>query len=317
MNTVINVENVSFAYHDRLALQKLDFRVQAGEVLGLLGPNGAGKTTTVRLLNGLLKPASGSICVMDKDPLVQGDWVRQQSGVLTEVSALYERLTAWQNLLFFGALHGLTDAQIRERGAKLLAFFDLTDRADQRVEAFSKGMKQRLALVRVLLHQPPLLYLDEPTSGLDPEAARKVIDLMLSFRQQDHHAMLICTHNLTVAEKLCDRLLIMRKGNMLAEGTLADLRQRFAPGLLLDVRLLQPAPHVMDGVQNQPGVIGYEMVNDTSCRVHIKEEAVIPALAQRLVNAGAQITMLMPIEKTLEDVYFTLQEGHDESETIA
>jgi ABC-2 type transport system ATP-binding protein len=313
MNAVIAVDNVSFSYHGTRALERLSFQVEPGEVLGLLGPNGAGKTTTVRLLNGLLKPDVGSIHVMDMDPLTQGNLIRSQSGVLTEISALYERLTAWQNLEFFGGLHGLSSDQIRTRGAELLHFFDLTDRADQRVETYSKGMKQRLALVRVLLHQPPLLYLDEPTSGLDPEASKKVIDLMLTFRQQAQHAMLICTHNLTVAEKLCDRLLIMRQGSMLAEGSLEELRHRFVPGLQVDISLLKPAPNAETLLSSQAGVQQVEVFDGQHLRIHVLEEAVIPVLLNMLMRAGVLLTGVVPTEKSLEDVYIGLQEENHEA----
>jgi len=309
MESIIVVEGVSFGYHENRVLHEVSFQLGSGEVVGLLGPNGAGKTTSVRLLNGLLKPDQGSIRVMGRNPVEHGDQIRALSGVLTEVSALYERLTAWQNLLFFGGLHGLQEPQIRERGLALLRFFDLADRANQRVDTYSKGMKQRLALVRVLLHQPPLLYLDEPTSGLDPEAAKKVIDLMLEFRQQDHRSMLICTHNLAVAEKLCDRLLIMKQGRVLAEGSLAALRARFAPGLQVDIRLLEACtPQVIHSFGTHPGVRNLLQLNGTTMQLDVEEEAVIPSLLNSLILQDARIVSVVPVEKSLEDVYLALQE---------
>lgn len=304
---VIDFENVSFSYSDHLALNQVSFQVKPGEVVGLLGPNGAGKTTSVRLLNGLLEPASGHIRVVGKDPVAQGHIIRQQAGVLTEVSALYENLTGWQNLQFFGGLHGLSDEQIRSKGAELLNFFDIEHRADQRVETFSKGMKQRLALVRVLLHQPALLYLDEPTSGLDPEAAKKVIDLMHVFGQKEQRSMLICTHNLAVAETLCDRLLIMRNGNVLADGSLFELRSHFAPGLAVEIRLLNELNEAMtNSLQMLDQVQNVEQV-EHGLFVHIFQEDVIPQVIQQLSGSGALIKSVIPVEKSLEDVYLTLQ----------
>lgn len=309
MESVVSVEVVSFGYHGSLALDEVSFHVGSGEVVGLLGPNGAGKTTSVRLLNGLLKPDQGSIRVMGLDPVEHGDQIRKQSGVLTEIAALYERLTAWQNLMFFGGLHGLSDVQIRERGTELLRFFDLADRADERVDSYSKGMRQRLALVRVLLHQPPLLYLDEPTSGLDPEAAKKVIDLMLEFRQKDHRSMLICTHNLTVAEKLCDRLLIMRKGHILADGSLDALRAHFGLGLQVDIRLQNPlTASMVAAVSQHAGVSQSVQCDANTLQLDVTEEAVIPSLLQTLIAEKAIIVSVVPMEKSLEDVYLALQE---------
>jgi ABC-2 type transport system ATP-binding protein len=304
---VINFENVSFSYNDHLALNQVSFQVMPGEVVGLLGPNGAGKTTSVRLLNGLLEPSGGQIRVMGKDPVTQGHVIRQHAGVLTEVSALYENLTGWQNLQFFGGLHGLSEEQIRSKGADLLNFFDIEQRADQRVETFSKGMKQRLALVRVLLHQPALLYLDEPTSGLDPEAAKKVIELMHMFGQKEQRSMLICTHNLAVAETLCDRLLIMRKGNVLADGSLAALRSRFAPGMAVEIRLLNQLNEAMsNSLQMLDQVENVEPV-EQGLLVHILQEGVIPQVLQQLSANGALIKSVIPVEKSLEDVYLSLQ----------
>jgi len=309
MKSMVSVENVSFAYRENLALDGVSFKVDSGEVVGLLGPNGSGKTTSVRLLNGLLKPDQGSIRVMNLNPIDHGDQVRKQSGVLTEIAALYERLTGWQNLSFFGGLHGLSEDQIRKRGAELLSFFDLADRADERVETYSKGMRQRLALVRVLLHEPPLLYLDEPTSGLDPEASKKVIDLMLEFRQRDHHSMLICTHNLTVAEKLCDRLLIMRKGRVLADGSLAQLRSHFGLGIQVDIRLQNTfTPAMSATLQARAGVTRVRRMSPNTLQLDVTEEAVIPSLLPDLMKEEALIVSVIPMQKSLEDVYLALQE---------
>jgi ABC-2 type transport system ATP-binding protein len=308
VENVISLENVSFSYNGHLALNQVSYQVAPGEVVGLLGPNGAGKTTTVRLLNGLLASKKGKISVLGLDPVSAGHEIRKQAGVLTEVSTLYETLTGWQNLYFFGGLHGLTKAQILSKGTELLRFFDIENRADERVESYSKGMRQRLALVRVLLHEPTLLYLDEPTSGLDPEASKKVVELMRSFRQKERRSMLICTHNLTVADTLCDRLIIMRKGNILADGTLAELRARFAPGLTVEFQLLNDVSgSMLTALQELNIVKSYEQ-RDHSITVHILQDEVIPQILQRLAAVGALIKAVIPVEKSLEDVYLALQE---------
>ena len=184
MTPVIEVNHLVHNFGDTPALRGIDFSVQKGEIFALLGPNGAGKTTTIRLLNGLFTPTGGQIRILGLDPTTQGDQVRQQTGVLTETPALYERLTAWQNIEFFGTLAGMPTPAWRKRGQELLVFFELEKRANERVAAYSKGMKQRLALARALLHDPPVLFLDEPTSGLDPEAAGQVHDLIEECRKQ-------------------------------------------------------------------------------------------------------------------------------------
>ncbi|NMB88918.1 MAG: ABC transporter ATP-binding protein, partial [Chloroflexi bacterium] len=240
MENVIEVEALQHYYGRQQAIGGLSFQVHRGEVLGLLGPNGAGKTTTVRLVNGLFPPTSGHIRVLGLDPVQQGYAVRQRTGVLTETPALYERLTARQNLEFFGVMAGMPEADRQARIAELLAFFELTERADHRTGTFSKGMKQRLALARALLHRPQLLFLDEPTSGLDPEAAQQVHTLIDDVRRRNGQTVLICTHNLFEAQRLCDRLAIMNHGHLLALGTLAELRRRVTPGLWVQVELMQP-----------------------------------------------------------------------------
>jgi ABC-2 type transport system ATP-binding protein len=307
MDTVIQVEGLTHRYGQHIAVDNISFNVRRGEILGLLGPNGAGKTTTVRLLNGLFTPASGSMRVLGLDPVTQGDQIRQQSGVLTETPALYERLTARQNLRFFGTLSGMETATLSNRTDELLSFFDLTARADHRAGTYSKGMKQRLALARALLHHPTLLFLDEPTSGLDPEASQQVHELITQVRTQNGHSVLMATHNLFEAERLCDRLAIMSKGKLLAIGTLDELRSRLAPGIWIVIDLLVPLPDNLVKVNTLPGLLAVEELGAQQLRLQVEEEAVIPQIVTHLVQAGAQIVSLQQHRASLEDIYFMLQ----------
>src|SRR5688572_7276528 len=167
MTHAIQVEGLSRTFGGLKAVDAVSFTVEPGEVFGLLGPNGAGKTTLVRLLNGVLAASAGTARVLGYDPATQGDAIRARTGVLTEQPALYERLTAPDNLRFFGTLYGVAEADLPRRVDELLATFDLSARAKERVGGYSKGMKQRLALARTLIHQPELLFFDEPTAGLD------------------------------------------------------------------------------------------------------------------------------------------------------
>ncbi len=308
METVIQVDHLVHRYGDHPALQDLSFSVHKGEILGLLGPNGAGKTTTVRLLNGLFPPTSGQISVLGSNPVTQGDKVRSQTGVLTETPALYERLTARQNLEFFGTLDGMDSAEIKPRTEELLQFFNLEERGNDRTGTYSKGMKQRLALARALLNHPQLLFLDEPTSGLDPEAAQQVHELVIGLRNRSEHTVLLATHNLFEAERLCDRLAILNKGRLLAIGTLDELRRLVSPGLWLQVKLYQTLPaQAQAALQGLPGVLQNQPGENGDWRVQVEQEANIPTVVTALVQAGAQITALMPQKVSLEEIYFKLQ----------
>lgn len=309
MQGIIQVEGLVHQFGERRALDGLTFEVGQGEVFALLGPNGAGKTTTVRLLNGLYEPTQGRMSVLGLNPATQGAEVRRQAGVLTEGSALYERLTAAQNLDFFGTLAGMPDGERKARIAELLHFFHLQDRQSDRVGTFSKGMKQRLALARALLTRPPLVYLDEPTSGLDPEAAQQVHELIADLRRQDGQTVVLCTHNLVEAERLCDRVGVMNRGRLLACGSLDELRRQYAPGLWVQVDLWAPLPAgAALSLGALPGLMQIES-QPQSLRVQMQSEANIPHLAAALVGAGAQLLRLQPQQVSLEEMYFKLQES--------
>ena len=311
MDSVIRVDQLSHFYGTQMAIDGLSFEVARGEVFGLLGPNGAGKTTTIRLLNGMFEPSQGNLEVMGFDPRRQGTQIRRVAGVLTETPALYERLTARQNLRFFGTLAGLSDDQIKKRTEELLHLFDLTQRADERTGTFSKGMKQRLAIARAWINQPKLLFLDEPTSGLDPEAAVQVRELIADVRQKEGTTVFICTHNLDEAQRLCDRLLILRNGAALAQGSLADLRRIISPGLWLEISLFEPYVGVNDGwLHALTGVLKLDVLNDQNLRLEVESQAVIPEVVSRLAAAGVQILRVQPQEISLEEVYLRLQSNH-------
>jgi ABC-2 type transport system ATP-binding protein len=308
MNAVIEVNHLTHLYGQRLAVDDLTFLANPGEVLGLLGPNGAGKTTMVRLLNGLFHPQSGQMHVLGLDPVTQGDQVRRKTGVLTETPALYERLTARENLTFFATLAGMPSTERSARANELLAFFDLTGRAGDKVGTYSKGMKQRLALARALLARPPLLFLDEPTSGLDPEAAAQVHDLIESIHQHNGQTVVLATHNLYDAQRLCDRVVIMNHGRLLAQGTLDELRRRLAPGVWVQVELWQPIPGFNEASLAQiVGVLDVKQVSIKGLRIQVNEDAIVPQLVTSLVGQGAQILSVTPQQVSLEEIYFSLQ----------
>jgi len=207
------------------AVDEVTFEVGNGKVFGLLGPNGAGKTTTMRLLSTLLKPTSGTATVAGYDLLREPQKVRASIGVLPEDSGLYDRLTPREHLLYYGKLHGMPEDLLRKRSDELLEIMELTDRANTKVGDFSKGMKQKVALLRAFIHDPPVLLLDEPTAGLDVMSARSIHGFVERFRKEGK-AIMISTHNMTEAQRLCDRIAIIDHARIVAVGTVEELQKR-------------------------------------------------------------------------------------------
>jgi ABC-2 type transport system ATP-binding protein len=309
MQTIIEVINLERTFGANRAVDGITFRVEQGEVFGLLGPNGAGKTTSVRLLNGILPSSGGSMRVFGLDPVTQGEQVRRKTGVLTETPALYERLSARENLRFFGTLAEIPKADLPRRVDEMLAFFDLSARGEDRVETFSKGMKQRLALARALIHQPPLLFLDEPTSGLDPEAAQQVNDLIAGLSRSNAQTVVLATHNLLDAQRLCDRVAILNKGRILAIGSLAELSRKLWPVRWVDVTFYSaPAADLSAKVKALRGVRQVTGENE-SLAIQVEADEVIPEVVSALVQDRASILKVNPRDYTLEDIYFALQAG--------
>jgi ABC-2 type transport system ATP-binding protein len=311
MNPVIEVTDLQRTFGEQKAVDGLTFAVEPGEVFGLLGPNGAGKTTTVRLLNGILPPSAGSARVFGLDPVIDGATIRSKTGVLTETPALYERLTARENLAFFATLQNLPQPELDRRVDEMLAFFELSPRANNKVETFSKGMKQRLALARALVHQPPLLFLDEPTSGLDPEAAQQVDDLIADLGRTDGQTVILATHNLLEAQRLCDRVAILNHGRILAMGSLKDLARELWPVTWVDIMFhVKPFDLVDENLMALRGVLQITMDPKTNTlSVQVENDDVIPAVVRNLVEHGASIRRVNPRDYTLEDIYFALQAG--------
>jgi ABC-2 type transport system ATP-binding protein len=222
----ISTSDLVVCFGEVVALDGLTLEVGAGEVFGVLGHNGAGKTTAVRVLNGILAPTAGKAEVLGLSPQTDGPALRRRTGVLTEVPSIDERMTAVENLTFHGRFHSVPTLELPRRIGKLLTELGLAERERDRVGTYSKGMRQRLALARALLHDPELLFLDEPTSGLDPVATRQVHEIIFRLRERAR-TLFICTHNLVEAQRLCDRVAVLRSGRLLAVGTPAELGERY------------------------------------------------------------------------------------------
>jgi len=309
---VIETDHLTRVFDKNVAVQELTLEVSSGEIFGFLGHNGAGKTTTVRLLNGLLDATSGSAQVLGLNPATQGPQLRQRTGVLTETPSLDNRLSAYENLAHYAAIYSLPKALARARINELLAIFGLEERARERVEGFSKGMKQRLALARALVHQPDLIFLDEPASGLDPVVTRQLHELILHLSRNEGRTIFLCTHNLAEAQKLCQRVAVLQHGQLMALGTPSQLARQFVSEIRVKLEIdpahanvastvlahFTPATPVLDA----SGLTVSGILHDQ-----------IPDAVAAMVAEGVRIYRVDHDEPTLEDVYFALHTGTPET----
>ena len=301
---MISMRGLGRRFGDLWAVRRLTLDIHAGEILGLLGPNGAGKTTTVRMLASLIAPTEGTAMVDGQDIVADAEAVRARVGVLTETPGLYDKLSALENLDFFGRLHGLDERSRREGIERLLRLFALWDRRTDVAGTFSKGMKQKLAIARALLHEPRVLFLDEPTAALDPEAAFIVREAIASLRTAGR-TIVLATHNLDEAERLCDRIAFVR-GGFLRVDSPERLRGNLG-GVGVEVVLARDGgPAGIDLLSVAARVPG---VADASARdgvltVSLADETATPVLVRALVGAGAAIREVRRRSASLEDVYF-------------
>jgi len=299
----IVAEGLTKSFNGLTAVDGLSFKVEQGEIFGLLGPNGAGKTTTIRMLASLIQPTEGEAYVGGFS--VRGDAlrVRETIGILTENPSLYERLSAQENLEFFARAYGVDDPGTRsERIRELLEFFDLWDRRGDRAGTFSKGMKQKLALARALVHQPSILYLDEPTSGLDPKSAKDIRDLMERLSQREGQTILLSTHRLEDAERLCDRVMIINRGAAVSVASPRELRQRATGAHIVRVGLRELTEHLSRAAEAADCEKALE-VRDGATSVPLADEGYTPGLVRSLVDAGGSVMYVVPMEVSLEDAY--------------
>jgi ABC-2 type transport system ATP-binding protein len=287
------------------AVRGVNLAVPAGQLYGLLGPNGAGKTTTIKMLTTLLLPTSGTARVLGHDVAAEPARVRAAIGyVFGGDKGLFERISARENLRYFAELYGLPARQQTRRIADVLELVDLTARARDRVEGFSRGMRQRLHIARGLLHDPPVLFLDEPTIGVDPVAARD-LRATVSALVQSGKTVLLTTHDMAEADALCDRIGVIAGGRLRAEGTPAQLKARVADRTVVEIETNQVGPSIVDDLRRIPGVASVSVEEADSAQVVRVQSAagreLTPTLLARL--EGVRIGRVMTREPTLEDAY--------------
>jgi ABC-2 type transport system ATP-binding protein len=307
---MIELTDLTKRFDDFTAVDRVTLSVAAGEILALLGPNGAGKTTTVRMLAAILRPTAGHASVAGYDVTARPQEVRQRVGLLTEHPGLYLRMKGVEYLTFFSRLMGLDAGEGERRARDLLARFGMPEAWDRRMGTYSKGMRQKMALVRAMLHDPSVLLLDEPTSAMDPHSAKLVRDAVLGLR---HHrrAIVICTHNLPEAEALADRIAIIRRGKIIALGTPAELKRSLLGPPLIELRLARSidAPGQDGVVKLVSDLVEIEAQGQDWLRYRATDlQETNPLLLQRLAAHGVGVVTLGLVPRSLEDVYLRVVE---------
>ncbi len=301
---IIQTINLSRSFGDILAVDRISVSINPGEVFGLLGPNGAGKTTIVRMLAALLEPTSGEAYVAGFQIGKEDQKIRRQIGYLPEAPGLYDALTAEQNLAFFGAMYGVEE--ISRQIKRYLEMLGLWNRRYEPVATFSKGMRQKLAIARALLHEPEVLFLDEPTSGLDPQAARLVREFIVELSGEGR-TIILCTHNLDEADRLCDRVAVVN-GHLLALDSPKVLRRKIF-GRKVVFHLFEAK------IDFEQVLLAFDFVSE----VHLVENKILvsvedpennnPALIRALIEVGAEIQFVGELRRRLEDVYLELMKS--------
>lgn len=298
------------------ALDRLTLEVPRGIVFGFLGANGSGKTTTIRLLLGLLEPTSGQAEVLDFDTRTHSGEIRQRTGALLEHPGLYERLSAEDNLEFYGRAWRIPTARRRSRVKELLNQMGLWHRRHQKVGEWSRGMKQKLAVARAMLHCPPLIFLDEPTNGLDPVAAAALRDDLQQMVAREGVTVFLTTHNLTEAEKLCQQIGVIRQGKLMAVGHPDELRAASGnPKIEIIGRGF--SPKVINELESQPLICSTQLVGDLASPdlaipvrliITLHKQISAAPIVKMLVNAGVEIEEVRKNSPSLEEVFLNLME---------
>lgn len=311
---MIEAKGLTKQFGDFTAVNRIDLKVAEGEVLALLGPNGAGKTTTIRMLGSILRPTAGQARIAGFDTVRQAAEVRRIIGLLTEFPGLYTRMKGVEYLHFFGELQGLPKSIRQEQIEKFLKRFRLWEAREKRLGEYSKGMKQKLTLVRSMLHDPQVLFLDEPTSTMDPQSAKLVRDAILELRREQR-TIIICTHNLSEAEMLADRIAIIRRGEIIAEGTPAALKKQLLGDPVMDLRLAQPLNGQLQDIADLVEVLHYgeTWFRYTTPRPHLTN----PKLLQLMTEQQLPVITLSEVTRSLEEVYLRIiADGRNENGRI-
>ena len=298
---IIETNNLTRKFGDRLAVDNLNLTAEEGKILGFLGPNGAGKTTTMRMLAGLISPTSGYAVVDGIRPDKEAERVHEIIGILTETPGFYNNLSAQRNLEYFAGFYNLSDASAQIE--KYLKLMELWERKSDKVGTFSKGMKQRLALSRALIHKPKILFLDEPTSGLDPEVSQEVRGLIKNLSREGY-TIILSTHNLSEAEQLCHRIAVIRTA-LVTLDTPANLRKRLFHHQTM-IKLEEIDDNLIQVVSKLDYVNKHSREENTLL-IELADPSKHQAdLIKKIVEAGGRIIEVTDKKHSLEDIYLSL-----------
>lgn len=302
---ILETHDLTKVFNGRKAVDRLNLTIEEGEIFGLLGPNGAGKTTTIAMLSTILAPTGGTAIISGYDIRRKPKDVRRTIGVVPQEAALYDNLTAAENLTYFGKLHGVESKRLRKRINKLLKLVRLKNRANDRLKSFSGGMKDRLNLVVGLIHEPRLLFLDEPTTGLDPQA-RLAVWKVIKQLQAEGVSILLTTHYMEEADHLCDRVAIMDNGKIIACDPPAVLKRSIGKLEVIEVKAAGIPKALLAKLRRLRGV---KEVVQTSKGLRLltpTADAIIGQVVSSITSKKVRIDSLNVVQPTLEDVFIKL-----------
>ena len=307
--SVIRTDNLIRDFDTIRAVNRLSLEVPSGIVFGFLGPNGAGKTTTISLLLGLLEPTEGKIEVLGYDIRTQAEEIRKRTGALLEHNGLYERLSAEENLEFFGKIWQLSSTERHDRIKKLLTHFGLWDRRREKVGTWSKGMKQKLAVARAILHNPQLIFLDEPTAGLDPVAAASLREDISQLASNEGTTVFLTTHNLNEAEKICNQVTVINKGKLITIGMPDELKENRSKSRVR-VTGIGFTEKVLSLLRSRTEIVDIQLINDC-LYIDLKENARMSPLTGLMVREGVEIEEIQKEKATLEEFFLKILEEEE------
>ena len=297
---MIQTEDLSKQFGDFWAVDGVTLQVQPGQVLALLGQNGAGKTTTVRMMTSVLSPTRGWAKIAGYDVMQAPEKVRASVGVLTEQHGLYLRMTGAEYLDFYGKIYRMDNATRRKRSQAWMDYFGLLEVATHPIGQYSKGMRQKLALARTLLHEPPVLLLDEPTSAMDPESAQLVRKAIASLRSENR-SIIICTHNLVEAEMLADKIAIIYHGRVLTSGTIEEMKRKLLGPAEYELKVRGEWPRMTFAL---PQGVTALTAGPSGPRFRVEDPQMAnPVLLKELMQRGVEVVALQELPRTLEQVY--------------
>jgi ABC-2 type transport system ATP-binding protein len=302
---MITVRSVSKSFGNIIALKNISFNIERGEIFGILGPNGAGKSTIVNILNTLVKPNEGDVIIDGVNIKNDGETIKLIMGVVPQEIALYEELSAYENMMFWGGLYDIPKQELKKNVNKTLGIVDLVNRKDDRIKTFSGGMKRRINIACSLLHNPKILVLDEPTVGVDPQNRNHIFEVIEKLNNEGM-TIIYTTHYLEEAERFCDNIAIIDVGHIIAHGTLKELRQISDVKDLLVIKLEHVTGEIIAGIISENPLFRFDSTSNT---LKVECENIgndTPKIINQIQNSGGVIERIYTQGTNLESIYLKL-----------